>query len=200
MDDGQVLLVGSGAHAEAIAERLAGDGFAVTRARPDADAETLGPTDDASTPWGLVVALEEDFGADSGDCAWDAEWLAGLSERLHTVYAQTRALARPMMRARRGRIVFVVASDGLRGGDANGALTVGSAAIAGMARCVARELAGRSVLVNTVAYGRTAEDGNPLGRAVLPEEVAAIVSRLVSDEVTGVCGQVWAVDGGLVMR
>lgn len=191
----RVFLMGQGPYAGACATRLAVDGFDTVEFATDVSAEELVGAAASRVPFGMVSVLEDEI-APALD--WGTEWRAGVGGVLRCAYAQTRALARLIMRERRGRIVYVVSADGLVGSGGDAALAVASAAIAGMARSVARELAPRSVTVNTVAYG-TAED-TPLGRCPSQDEVAAMVGYLMSDAGAAVCGQVLSVDAGMVMR
>jgi len=193
----RVFVLGEGAHADAVIDRLARDGFAVEAFKPEADPEEMAASAGADVPFGLVIVLEEDLPSPAG---WTGAWHDAVAGRVRHVYAQTRALSRLMMRARTGRIVFIVSAAGLRGGTANEALTVASGVVAGMARAVARELAGRSVTVNTVAYGASDGTDCPIGRGILAAEVAAAAAHLFTDSGAAMCGQVVSVDGGLVMR
>jgi 3-oxoacyl-[acyl-carrier protein] reductase len=178
-------------------DRLAREGFEVEAFGPEADPDELAGPAEADVPYGLIIVLEEDLPSPAG---WTGAWHDVVAGRVRSAYAQTRALSRLMMRARTGRIVFVVSADGMRGGVRNEALTVASGVVAGMARAVARELAGRSVLVNTVAYGASDGTDCPIGRGILPSEVAGAVAHLFTDSGAAMCGQVVSVDGGLVMR
>ena len=119
-----------------------------------------------------------------------------------------------MMRARYGRIVFissVVAATG-QAGQANYAAS--KAGLVGLARSLAREFASRHVTVNVVAPGPISTDMTaaltedrqaaitdavPLGRFGTPEEVAATVRFLASDDAAYITGAVVPVDGGLGM-
>lgn len=193
-----VLLIGSGAHAEAIGRRLVASGYLLDAHVPDVSGEELASRyGDDGAPYGLVIVVEEAVVAPP---SWGPEWIELVASRLRSAFAQARALARPMMRARGGRVVFVVSAGGLRGDDGNDAATVISAALTGMARSAARELAGRSVTVNTVAYAGSDTADTPLSRAVEPDEVAGACVYLLSDDAAAVCGQVLTVDGGWVMR
>jgi 3-oxoacyl-[acyl-carrier protein] reductase len=124
-----------------------------------------------------------------------------------------RAVAR-MLRLHRGRIVLVSSVGAFVGlpGQANYAAS--KAGLVGMARALAREVASRQITVNVVAPGivttdmtaalgeaRVAELGAmvPLGRAATPDEVAAAVGFLASEEAGYVTGAVLPVDGGLGM-
>ncbi len=189
------FVIGSGDISAACAARLATDGFDTTSFAPDTCPEVLAEAAEGAVPFGVVLVLDERLAAPED---WTPEWRCAVAEVLRGAYAQTRALARLIMRERRGRIVYVVAADGLTGSGTESARTVASASLAGMARSVARELAPRSVNVNTVAYG-TAEEA-PLGRLPGTDEVAAAVAHLMSEGAAAISGQVLSVDSGMVMR
>ncbi|MDI9601212.1 MAG: SDR family oxidoreductase [Acidobacteriota bacterium] len=191
----RAFVIGSGDISAACAAKLATDGFDTMTFAPDTCPEALVEAAEGAAPFGVVLALDEHL-AVPGD--WTTEWRGAVAEVLRNAYAQTRALARLIMRERRGRIIYVVAADGLTGSGTESARAVASASLAGMARSVARELAPRSVNVNTVAYG-TAEDA-PLGRLPSTDEVAAAVAYLMSEGAAAVSGQVLSVDSGMVMR
>jgi 3-oxoacyl-[acyl-carrier protein] reductase len=120
-----------------------------------------------------------------------------------------------MYQRRWGRIVAVASASGLVGqaGQTNYAAAKGG--LVAFCKSLAREAAGFGVTVNAVAPGFVATDllarmpaaklaealaGVPLGRAGTPEEVAAAIAFLASDEASYLTGQTLGVDGGLVMR
>jgi 3-oxoacyl-[acyl-carrier protein] reductase len=125
-----------------------------------------------------------------------------------------KAAIRPMMRKKHGRIVqlsSVVAQSGNAGQVVYGA---SKAALIGMTKTLAREYASRGITVNTIAPGfietdmtadlpQAARDGiltqTPAGRIGRPEEVAAAVLFLASDEASYVTGQTLGVNGGMYM-
>jgi len=145
----------------------------------------------------------------------DDDWQDVLEANLTATFYCTRAALREMLRQRSGRIVnmtSVVAEVGTPG-QAN--YVAAKAGIIGLTKAVAREVGSRGITVNAVAPGFIAagmterlEPGMvesyleqvPLGRAGKPEEVAAVVVFLVSDDAAYITGQVINVDGGLVMR
>ena len=142
------------------------------------------------------------------------DWQAVLDANLTGGFTVAKRAVQKMMRARFGRIVFVssvVAATGQQG-QANYAAS--KAGLVGLARSLAREFASRSITVNVVAPGPIETDmfaevdedrraliegAVPLGRLGAPEEVAAAVRYLTSDEAGFVTGTVLPVDGGLGM-
>lgn len=144
----------------------------------------------------------------------DDSWAEVVETNLGGAFRVARRAVRGMVRARRGRIVFlssVTAFSGLPG-QANYAAS--KAGLLGLARALARELASRSITVNVVAPGpvdtgmlaalgpeRVAELASavPLGRVAEPAEVAAAVAFLASPEAGYITGAVLPVDGGLAM-
>lgn len=119
-----------------------------------------------------------------------------------------------MLRARRGRIIFVGSVVGLLGSAGQTNYAAAKAGLVGFARSLARELASRSITVNVVAPGpvetdmtgvlseerRSAlSDAVPLGRMATPEEIAAGIVFLASGDAAYITGAVLPIDGGLGM-
>lgn len=122
--------------------------------------------------------------------------------------------SKSMLRARKGRIVFISSVVGLLGSAGQVNYAASKAGLVGLARSIARELGSRSITANVVAPGfvesdMTAElseerraqilDGIPLGRYATADEVAQVVRWVASDEAAYVTGAVIPVDGGLGM-
>lgn len=129
-------------------------------------------------------------------------------------YRVARRATSKMIRARKGRIVFVSSVVALSGSAGQTNYAASKAGLVGFARSLARELAGRNVTVNVVSPGFVATDMTgvlpearqaeivsqiPLQRMAAPEEVAAVVRFVASDEAGYVTGAVIPVDGGLGM-
>lgn len=128
--------------------------------------------------------------------------------------ACARAALRPMMRARQGRIIFVSSVVGQMGSAGQVAYAASKAALVGITKSLAREYAARGVTVNALAPGYVETDMTnalepaqreamlsavPAGRPARPEEMAAAVCFLASDESAYITGQVLASNGGMYM-
>lgn len=125
-----------------------------------------------------------------------------------------RRASRAMMKARKGRLVFVASVVGLMGSAGQVNYAASKAGLVGAARSLARELGSRGITCNVIAPGFVDTDmtaeltderkseivGNvPLGRYASPQEVADVVSFIASDEAAYITGAVIPVDGGLGM-
>jgi len=142
------------------------------------------------------------------------DWDIVLDTNLKGAFNFTRAVLRPMVKQRGGRIINISSVSGLMGlaGQANYAAS--KAGLIGMSKSVARELASRGITVNVVAPGfietdMTAVLGEEVKKGALAqipqarmgagEDIAAAVAFLASAEAAYITGQVLAVDGGMSM-
>lgn len=144
----------------------------------------------------------------------DDDWENVIDTNLSSIYRMSKRAVRGMMKARRGRIInisSVVAQMG-NAGQSNYAAT--KAGVEGFSRTLAREIGSRQVTINCVAPGlietdmtdelderllNSMLDAVPIGRLGQPEDIAAAVSFLASDEASYITGAVIPVNGGMYM-
>ena len=144
----------------------------------------------------------------------EADWDLILRVNLKSAWLCSKAVLRPMMRNRYGRIVNMTSVSGIAGQAGQTNYSASKAGLIGMTKALAREVASRSITVNAVAPGfiktmltenlpqdilDTLVNQIPLGRWGTVEDVAAAVAFLASDEASYITGHVLSVDGGLVM-
>lgn len=142
--------------------------------------------------------------------AWDDV----IDTNLKSVFNYSKAVAKPMMRARRGSIINISSVVGISGNAGQSNYAASKAGIIGFTKSFAKELASRNIRANVIAPGyiTTEMTGNldekllegiksetPLGRAGEPEEVANSVAFLASDLSSYITGEVIRVDGGMAM-
>ena len=144
----------------------------------------------------------------------DQAWQDVLQTNLSGAFYATRAVLRPMLRARKGRIVNISSVAGQAGNAGQANYSAAKAGLIGLTKATAREVASRGITCNAVAPGfvltemtqvlpESIQEGirsaTPMGRFGTAEEIADVVAFLCSDEAAYVTGQVVGVDGGLVM-
>jgi len=142
------------------------------------------------------------------------DWRAVLETNLFGAFYTTKAVTRPMLKARAGRIVNITSVSGQAGQTGQANYSAAKAGLIGLTKATARELASRGITANAVAPGFVLTEltqdlpdalkdeivkRTPLARFGTPEEIATAVAFLASDEAAYITGQVLAVDGGLVM-
>ena len=141
-------------------------------------------------------------------------WREVLETNLSGAFFMIKAVTRPMLKARGGRIINITSVSGQAGQMGQANYSAAKAGLIGLTKATARELASRSITVNAVAPGIVLTEltqdlpdalkdeitaRTPLGRFGETGEVANAVAFLASDEAAYITGQVLAVDGGLVM-
>lgn len=144
----------------------------------------------------------------------DDEWDAVLDTNLKAVFRLSRAVIRPMMKQRYGRIVSITSVVGASGNPGQANYAAAKAGLAGMTRALARELGSRNITVNCVAPGFIETDMTavlpeeqqkallgqiPLGHLGKPADIAHAVAYLASPEAAYVTGQELHVNGGMFM-
>ncbi len=215
------LVVGTAttqAGADAISERLAACGRGEGRVLNVTDAAAVDAfLKDLEARWGAPSILVNNAGITRDALLMrmkDEDWSAVLETNLTAVFRLCRACLRPMMKARRGRIVNISSVVGATGNPGQTNYTAAKAGLSGFTKSLAREVGSRGITVNCVAPGaidtdmtralpedhRKALMGNiPLGRLGQPEDIAQAVLFLVSDGGVYITGETLHVNGGLYM-
>ena len=144
----------------------------------------------------------------------DDDWDAVLDTNLKAVFRMSRAVMRPMMKQRYGRIISITSVVGASGNPGQANYAAAKAGVAGMTRALARELGSRNITVNCVAPGFIETDMTaalpeaqqkallnqiPLGHLGRPADIAHAVSYLASPLAAYVTGQELHVNGGMFM-
>jgi len=144
----------------------------------------------------------------------DDDWDAVLDTNLKAVFRMSRAVIRPMMKQRYGRIVSITSVVGASGNPGQANYAAAKAGVAGMTRALARELGSRNITVNCVAPGYIETDMTaslpeeqqkallaqiPLGHLGKPADIAHAVAYLASPQAAYVTGQELHVNGGMFM-
>ncbi len=167
--------------------------------------------------FGKVDVLVNNAGVNHDNAiAWMSieDWREVLETDLFGAFYCIKAVTRPMMKARAGRIVNITSVSGQMGQRGQANYSSAKAGLIGLTKATARELASRGITCNAVAPGFVATElsttlaqewqdriteQTPLGRFGTPEEIANAVAFLASDEAAYITGQVLGVDGGLAM-
>ena len=144
----------------------------------------------------------------------DEDWDLVIATNLSAVFRASRAVLRPMMKQRYGRIVNITSVVGASGNPGQANYAAAKAGVAGMTRALAREVGSRGITVNCVAPGFIETDMTralgeaqsatllsqiPLGRLGQPLEIAHAVAFLASPEASYITGTELHVNGGMLM-
>lgn len=140
------------------------------------------------------------------------DWQSVIDLNLTGVFLCSKAVTRPMLKQKSGRIINIASVAGQMGNPGQANYSAAKAGVIGFTKTVAKELASRGVTVNAVAPGFIATDMThdlnadsilpfiPLGRFGTPEDIAGMVKFLALDPAAAyITGQVFNVDGGMVM-
>lgn len=144
----------------------------------------------------------------------DDDWDAVIDTNLKAVFRLSRAVIKPMMKQRQGRIINITSVVGASGNPGQANYAAAKAGVAGMTRALAREIGSRGITVNCVAPGFVETDMTkalddkqtaallsniPLGRLGKPEDIAAAVTFLASQAAGYITGTTLHVNGGMYM-
>ncbi|MEE4192491.1 MAG: 3-oxoacyl-ACP reductase FabG [Halieaceae bacterium] len=206
--------------AAAIAEYLKAAGNAGTGKvlRVDDDASVSDTLAEIAGEFGAPLVLVNNAGITRDNILMrmkEEEWSAVIDTNLNSLYRVCKACARGMTKARWGRIINITSVVGSMGniGQSNYAAT--KAGAEGFSRALARELGSRNITVNCVAPGFIDTDMTrelpeaqrelllaqiPLGRLGEPEEIAAVVAFLASEQGGYVTGETLHINGGMYMQ
>lgn len=201
---------------KALADEL-GDRTAVTPGNLADTGAVAGLVNQATDAMGGIDILVNNAGLTRDNIAMrmkDEEWDAVLDVNLSAVFRLSRAVLRPMMKQRWGRIIGITSIVGVTGNPGQANYAAAKAGMIGMSKALAQEVASRGITVNCVAPGfitspmtdALSDDQRekliaaiPAGRIGTPTDVAASVVYLASDAADYVTGQTIHVNGGMAM-
>ena len=205
--------------AEEVVEAISdgGGGAIAVQADVGDEAAVAGLVEEVESELGSVDVLVNNAGITRDDLimrmktdAWDQV----IETNLRSVYLCSKAVMRGMLRARWGRIVSLSSVAGVYGNAGQANYSAAKAGIIGLTKALAKEVGSRGITVNAVAPGfietdmtaalgedaaEAVADRITLGRLGSPQEVAATVGYLASDDASYVTGQTIVVDGGLTL-
>jgi 3-oxoacyl-[acyl-carrier protein] reductase len=206
------------AKAEAVAAEIGGADRARGFACELSDAASVASlVDEAERAFGSVDILVNNAGLTRDNILLrlkDEDWNAVLDANLRGAFVAIRAASRGMIKRRWGRIINMASVVGLVGNKGQANYAASKAGLIALTKSVAKELASRNVLANAVAPGFIETDMTaamtadarstltaqiPLERLGTPADIAGIVAFLASDYAAYITGQVFVVDGGMVM-
>ncbi|MCU0425541.1 MAG: 3-oxoacyl-[acyl-carrier-protein] reductase [Candidatus Kapabacteria bacterium] len=142
----------------------------------------------------------------------ESDWDSVIDTNLKGAFLMSKALTKPMMSQRAGKIINIGSIVGITGNAGQVNYSASKAGLIGLTKSFAKELASRNILVNCVAPGyidtdmtakisdeqkKALQSSIPLGRTAQPTEIASVVAFLASDDASYVTAQTIVVDGGL---
>lgn len=167
--------------------------------------------------WGSLDVLVNNAGITKDNLILrmdEQAWDDVITTNLKSIFNYSKAVAKPMMRARGGSIINISSVVGLSGNAGQSNYAASKAGIIGFTKSYAKELASRNIRANVIAPGyiltemtenlsekvlEAIKEETPLGRAGDPEEVSNVVAFLASDISSYITGEVIRVDGGMAM-
>lgn len=211
--------VSNDAAAEAVRDEITASGgrAVVYKADVSAPDQAAALIDAALQEFGRIDILVSNAGITRDNLLMrmkEEDWDLVLNVNLKGAFNTTKAVLKPMLKARSGRIIAISSIIGLRGNPGQSNYAAAKAGLIGFVKSVAREVGSRGITVNAVAPGFIDTEMTrglneavkekmlseiPLGRFGQPEDVARVVSFLASDDAAYITGQVIPVDGGLAI-
>ncbi len=212
----------SAAEADALVAKLTANGPTGGKAMGiQADAADFDAAEAAITSiisaWGSIDILVNNAGVTRDGLMIrmsEADWDAVVGTNLKSVFNYSKAVYRPMMKQRSGRIINMSSIVGVTGNAGQTNYSASKAGIIGFSKSLAKELGGRGITVNVVAPGYVETDMTaklsdaareamlgsvPVGRPASPADISAAVIFLASEGASYITGHVLHVDGGLAM-
>jgi 3-oxoacyl-[acyl-carrier protein] reductase len=189
-------------------------GFSCDVADP---ASVVALVEEVETSFGAVDILVNNAGITRDNLLMrlkDDDWNAVIDANLRGAFVATRAATRGMMKRRWGRVINIASVVGIIGNKGQANYAASKAGLIGLTKSVAKELASRNILANVVAPGfietdmtaamtadarETLSKQIPLERLGTPADIAGVVTFLASEHAAYITGQVFVVDGGMVM-
>ena len=214
-----VVAAARGDHADGVAAEIRGGGGRAVGVSVDVtDPERIDAMVRAALDeYGRIDVLVNNAGIVRDQLALrmtSADWDAVVATNLTAAFTCARAVLRPMLRQRSGRIISVGSVVGRMGNAGQANYAASKAGLEGFSKALAREVASRGITVNVVAPGMIDTDMTaglnesaqaavlaqiPMGRLGTTDDVAGAICFLASDEAAYVTGHVLAVNGGMYM-